>query len=273
MENIRVICLNVAANRFPGVIPFLEKYKESTEIFCFQEVVSCFNNPNYPETLHRTVPFHDDGSIVNEPLIAHTLLQRTEESPTQFMTWHSPHADFLETYAPDGNMMAVKYFSDWVSPTFNFDFGSQDIFALEEKGKNVVVQWIYIEGYKKVVVANVHGIWERSLKTDTEKKIEQSRRIVKCLTYLKTRFNCEIVLTGDLNLLPDTESIKIIEDFGLRNLIKEYGIKSTRTTHYKKSLPYADYVFVSSGIQVETFQVLPDVVSDHAPLQLTFSVL
>jgi len=80
----------------------------------------------------------------------------------------------------------------------------------------------------------------------------------------------DIVLAGDFNLLPDAESAKIIENAGLRNLIKEYGITSTRTSFYKKPEKYADYIFVSSGVKVKKFEVMPEEVLDHAALFLEF---
>ena len=73
---------------------------------------------------------------------------------------------------------------------------------------------------------------------------------------------------GDFNLLPETQSIKKLESIGLRNLIKEYGVTSTRTAHYTKLEKYADYMFVSRDIEVADFKVLPDAVSDHSPLYL-----
>ena len=77
-------------------------------------------------------------------------------------------------------------------------------------------------------------------------------------------------MSGDFNLLPDTQSIKKLENFGLRNLVKEYNITSTRTSFYTKSEKFADYAFVSSEIAVKDFKVLPDEVSDHSPLYLEF---
>lgn len=73
---------------------------------------------------------------------------------------------------------------------------------------------------------------------------------------------------GDFNLLPESESLKKFEEFGLRNLIKEYGITSTRSSLYQKEEKYADYAFVSKDIEVQEFAVLPDEVSDHLPLSL-----
>ena len=57
-----------------------------------------------------------------------------------------------------------------------------------------------------------------------------------------------------------------------RNLIAEFKVTSTRTSLYDKAEPYADYVFVTQGVEVNAFSVLDAVVSDHAPLYLEFSV-
>ena len=78
------------------------------------------------------------------------------------------------------------------------------------------------------------------------------------------------VMCGDFNLLPNTQSIKKLEDFGLRNLIKENNITSTRTSFYTKTEKFADYALLSDEIDIKDFKVLPDEVSDHSPLYLEF---
>ena len=62
----------------------------------------------------------------------------------------------------------------------------------------------------------------------------------------------------------------MLESAGLRNLVAEFGVTSTRTSLYTRPEPFADYVFVSDGIHVRDFRVLTDEVSDHAPLLLEF---
>ena len=64
----------------------------------------------------------------------------------------------------------------------------------------------------------------------------------------------------------------MLEEEGLRNLIAEHGVTSTRTTLYPRAESFADYVLVSAGVDVLEFRVLPDEVSDHAPLLLEFAV-
>jgi endonuclease/exonuclease/phosphatase family metal-dependent hydrolase len=78
------------------------------------------------------------------------------------------------------------------------------------------------------------------------------------------------VLCGDFNLLPDAGSMRIFGAAGLRNLVLEFGVTSTRTSLYPGLERFADYVLVSDGIGVRDFRVLLDEVSDHAPLLLEF---
>ncbi len=124
----------------------------------------------------------------------------------------------------------------------------------------------FTEDNKLFSIANIHGLWNGMGKTDTEDRLYQSKKILDFTKNLSHDF----ILCGDFNLLPDTESIKMIEDSGLRNLIKEFSITSTRTSLYEKPVKFADYIFSSKGIKVKDFKVLPDEVSDHSPLYLEF---
>lgn len=120
-----------------------------------------------------------------------------------------------------------------------------------------------------VTIINFHGLWAGKGvgKIDTPERLIQSERLA---AFLMERTE-PLVLMGDFNLLPDTESLAMLEKAGLKNLIKEYGITSTRTSHYTKPEKYADYALVSPTVTVRSFEVLPDEVSDHAPLKLELS--
>ncbi|MBI5134267.1 MAG: endonuclease/exonuclease/phosphatase family protein [Candidatus Taylorbacteria bacterium] len=134
---------------------------------------------------------------------------------------------------------------------------------------NRKLQWLEIEMKgKSLLVLNAHLTHRPEGKGDSSKRLLQSEAIVRFMSL----FDCPKILMGDFNLLPDTESIRVIERAGMRNLIKEYGIASTRTEVYKKPHRFADYVFVSEDIEVKDFKVLPDVVSDHSPVYLDFEI-
>lgn len=113
------------------------------------------------------------------------------------------------------------------------------------------------------LIANLHGLWNGMGKTDTEERLEQGRRI---RDFVGSRPEQKIIV-GDFNLNPDTESLSMAEE-GLRNLVKEFGVTSTRTSFYEKEGKMADYALVSPEVQVLDFKVLPDEVSDHAALYL-----
>lgn len=127
------------------------------------------------------------------------------------------------------------------------------------------LQYVTIEhNNQKISLLNFHGLWTGKGKLDNDDRIQQSQNIIAFCEKIDHPY----VLCGDFNLEPDTESIKILEGFGLKNLVKEYGITSTRTSFYTKSGKFADYIFTSPEIIVKDFKVLPDEVSDHAPLYI-----
>ncbi len=113
------------------------------------------------------------------------------------------------------------------------------------------------------MICNFHGLWNGKGKSDTEDRLKQSEKILEFIGGTDD----SVILAGDFNLSPDTESLAMLEK-DMRNLIKEYGITSTRTSYYEKENKFADYVLVSPGIAVKDFRVLPDEVSDHAALYL-----
>ncbi len=115
-------------------------------------------------------------------------------------------------------------------------------------------------------VLNFHGLWNGLGKGDSDERIAQSQRILDFLDGRREPF----VLCGDFNLLPGAKSLRMLESAGLRNLVVEFGVASTRTSLYARPERFADYVLVSDGVAVRDFRVLPGEVSDHAPLLLEF---
>ena len=129
------------------------------------------------------------------------------------------------------------------------------------------LQWLQYRSQQAIhSVINVHALWNGRGKTDTPERIAQSNKIKDFLSTINT----PKILCGDFNLRPDTESIKLIET-GMTNLIEQYAIQSTRSSLYQKAEKFADYIFVSPEIKVNTFDVLKAEVSDHLPLLLNYN--
>lgn len=128
------------------------------------------------------------------------------------------------------------------------------------------LQWIkcQIDGQPHYIM-NVHGLWNGKGKKDCPERIAQSQRICEFID----RLDAPQILCGDFNLRPDTESLQMIAK-GLKDLIQLHKVESTRTSLYDKEEKFADYIFTSHKIPINRFEVLADVVSDHAPLFLDF---
>ena len=199
----------------------------------------------------------------------------------------------LSDYTPDSFLFETlsrslpsytRYFSQTTKEVFGLAAFIDPKIELFERGEILVargeeteggdnlyrkLQWfeIVLDG-KKLLLMNTILTHRPQGKEDTQKRIEQSEKIIN----LMNMFDCPKILVGDFNLKPDTESIRMIEKSGMRNLIKEYNITSTRSELYKKEVKFADYIFVSPEIQVNEFKVMSDVVSDHLPLYLDFEI-
>lgn len=244
---MKIISINTWGGRM--MEPFMQFLKDhrDTDIFCFQEV---YHQADGKDTLWKGGPNFDFLSDIKKAL-------------PNYASYYRPHL---------GDWWGLAIFIKKERPVLS----EGEYFVHKYKGHNPAIevhghtaknlQFITtLCGDKPVTVLNFHGLWNGNGKTDTEDRLNQSRKIVDFIATIKNDF----VLCGDFNLSPDTESLQMImRDLGCRDLIKEYGITSTRTSAYEKPNKFADYVFVSNGVTIADFKVLPDVISDHAPLML-----
>lgn len=130
---------------------------------------------------------------------------------------------------------------------------------------------------EKFALCGVHGIAEPGEKLDTVERIKQSQEVINSVKEVKL----PAIIGGDFNLLPNTKSVKMFEEAGYRNLIKDFNIQETRNRlawEFFKDTPgyvqqhFADFCFVSKDIKVKSFEV-PDIeISDHLPLILEFDI-
>ncbi|MBP9818105.1 hypothetical protein KBC75_05175 [Candidatus Shapirobacteria bacterium] len=122
---------------------------------------------------------------------------------------------------------------------------------------------------ENLMVGNMHGVaFNPDDKLDTPERLRQSREMIECLGETGQR-----IVGGDFNIDINTESVRLFEEAGYRNLIKEYEIETTRNRLAWERYPdhiqkYADFVFVSPEVKVKSFEVLDIEVSDHLPMVL-----
>lgn len=225
---------------------FLKKY-DDVDIFCFQEV---YHEAKGKDTIWL------DGSNFN-------FLNDIKAVLSNYDCYYRPHLDDwwgLAIFIKKG----LPVLNEGEHYVHKFKGHNPETEILGHTAKNIQYLTTEYEG-KKISILNFHGLWNGKGKTDTDERMNQSNKSVEFIKGLKNDF----IFIGDFNLDPDGESLAIIEkNLDCRELIKEYGITSTRTPLYKKPNKFADYAFVSKGLKVIDFKVLLDVVSDHAPLYI-----
>lgn len=249
---MKLVTLNLWGGRVKSTYKdFFAKYP-NIDIWCFQEVYKSVDEGGYVN-----IDNYEIDSYLHDTLKSHLNSHQIEFC--QVLNNFYGIATFINKdikIIDRGEMLVAK--GDW----WNLEDGNN-------RDHHRKLQWLEIEVKgKKMIIVNVHLTHRPEGKSDSDKRLNQS----KLITDFLKMFDCPKILVGDFNLLPDTESIKIIEDLGMINLVKENKVISTRTELYKKPLRFADYIFVSPEIKVNDFKVLPDVVSDHSPLYIDFDI-
>lgn len=255
---MKLITLNVWGGKlYKPLISFIEEMSKDVDIFCFQDVLFGSEPKFTPIQKGRINLFIEIKEILSD---FDSIIYRDPEE-SYF------HGELLPLDIGCGQVIFVRKSLKIVG---NGGFRSHDDSPYHKGGDMVSgrLQWVSLKSdtNEEITILNMHGLWQRdSKKVDTPERLEQSEKINQFLSSIKGKK----ILCGDFNLAPHGESIRKFED-NLVNLVKEWGIVSTRSSHYQKEEKFADYIFVSKDIKVKYFNVLQDEVSDHLPLLVEF---
>ena len=119
-----------------------------------------------------------------------------------------------------------------------------------------------------VSVAHMHGLRDPNGKMDTPERILQAHRLVKLANGVAAPDDA-LIVCGDFNVEPTSETFVLLAELGLRDLVTARGFPGTRTSHYRKPGRYADYLLVNERVEILRFDVVTEPeVSDHCPLLL-----
>jgi endonuclease/exonuclease/phosphatase family metal-dependent hydrolase len=130
---------------------------------------------------------------------------------------------------------------------------------------------LYVEiktGEERLFICNFHGMSRPVDKLDNQDRVLQSTALLEFFKDKK-----QVVIGGDFNVLPETNSIRMFHEWGYQDLINKYGITNTRNRYVWERYPdtkqyYSDYAFVSPEVHCLKFSVPNNEVSDHLPLEL-----
>lgn len=219
MNRVKVISLNTWGGRvYQPLLSFLASKGPETDIFCLQEI--------YRTSTERTKTGDARANLYTE---IEKLL------PEHNGYFHSAEDNYDE-HGP------TEYPLEFGLATFlrrSFDARRCDAaFVHKQKGSarsqngysapRLMQRTCAKRQDKTYQIHNFHGLHGgEGGKADSEERLVQSDNIAKFLQAL----SYPLVLVGDFNLSPETESLKKLGRLGLRNLIKECGMTSTRTSY------------------------------------------
>lgn len=261
---MKLISLNTWGGKiYQPLINFIKQHSEDTDIFCFQEV---YNTTS--------------GMKAHKEILAN-LLDEIKKILPVFQFFYStetsgfdPTPKTVNFHLTAGKTIFIKNHIRVNASEDILLYGNREEKFLKNDFSNLAVTLQSIEFNirgKDFTVANIHGPAFPGNKLDTNLRLEHSSKIKK---FLDSKKGVKIVV-GDFNLLPETQSIKLLEQ-NMRNLIKEFNIQRTRSklspfygqTDFQK---FADYTFVSKDVRVKSFEVPKLEISDHLPMILEFS--
>jgi endonuclease/exonuclease/phosphatase family metal-dependent hydrolase len=119
-----------------------------------------------------------------------------------------------------------------------------------------------------VCIIHTHGLRDLAGKMDTPARFAQANRLAELVEQIAEPGD-RVVLCGDFNVEPASETFEILRRVGLHDLVAARGFSGTRSSHYAKPGRFADYMLVNDIVEVRSFDVVTEpVVSDHCPLLL-----
>lgn len=146
---------------------------------------------------------------------------------------------------------------------------SADDFGAHPRSRNAHAVRLHDYATRRTtVIVHLHGLRELDGKGDTPARDAQTSRLIELIGRIRNKDD-RLVVCGDFNVLPESRMLATLRDIGLTELVTTRGFTDTRTSFYRKTPRFADYVLVSDNVDVRSFEVVaaPEV-SDHRALLL-----
>ncbi len=236
---MRVLQLNVWMGKIEGALKrFLEK--EKFDVICMQEVMASDDREQ-----HLSGLCFDRSQIIKSsgmPYAFYSPNWSSEIAGGSFM-WGNlilSRIPFAETYS---EFTSGKY--------------QEHVLLGEGSANNLNIQKVKLEN--GLTVFNHHGYWQpQPLGNEgTVKAFQNVARIVQ-------QSEGPVVLCGDFNIIHESPAMRAL-DF-LRDLTDENQVKSTLSGIKVNFDVPCDHIMVNNKIEVQSFEVLDEVVSDHLGL-------
>ena len=267
---MRLICLNGWGGKLHDeLVPYLSS--SDPDILCLQEVV------HTPAATQDWLAYRDHG--IDLPQRANFLRDVADVLPDHLAVfcpaaqgdlWHGemryPSQFGLATFVRK-SFAIVAQAQGFVHGAFSADgYGDHP----RSRTAHAVRIFDFTTG-QPTVIAHMHGLRYLEGKHDSPARLAQANRLVQLVRNIAEAGD-RIIVCGDFNVLPDSETFAVLRELDLTELVTTRDFTDTRTSHYTKQNRYADYMLVNSAVKIDYFDVVrqPEV-SDHCPLLLDFS--
>lgn len=241
--SMKILQLNIWGGKLgKQILKLIEK--EQPDILCFQEVVK--------------LPAHDT--------LFFTALKEFEENG-EYQSFFSPVFGFnlMNHKAEFGNAILSKIPFIEKETVFTRKEYCDDMDMLDKDYNIRNLQYAKFDSENGPIhILNHHGHHIHEHKNGDPETDRQCQMIANFTKNLSGT----IILCGDFNLAPTSSSLTPLHAF-LTNQCIEKEVATTRTPLTHKT-EVCDYIFTSKSIEVKRFEVLTEIVSDHAALVLEF---
>ncbi|CAN5676480.1 hypothetical protein BH23PAT1_BH23PAT1_1480 [soil metagenome] len=241
---MKVLQLNIWAGRLQRDIPKLIK-EEKPDIICLQEAISFErDDAGMFYTIENMQQCHDLPYVSMAPVFSFKL-----------MNGIARFGNCILSCLPIQKSESVfTYMSHKEDFDFNEDSGN---------ARNFIHAETIIGGTTYHVITH-HGYHVPEHKNGNEETLRQMRQMREYIDSL----DGPIILTGDFNLAPHSESLEIINQ-RLHNHSISGKLKTTRNQFTHKT-EVCDYIFTNEKVKVKRFYASDALVSDHKALFLEF---
>ena len=260
---MKLICLNIwGGQAYEPLMEFIREQSESTDIFCFQEVYRSSRKDMGTSNKTRIHILDELATALPDfNYVFHRVLSGEDNSGPVDFEIETGQAEFIKKSISIISSGEVSLHSHQ-----NCSLPHKHEFSPNNFGYSRISY-----GNSIITVINIHALtYNPDNKLGTPERLEQSRLIKEFALNEKG----SVIICGDFNVLPNTQSIIMFED-SFVNLIKKYDISTTRSKispwyGTAGEIKFSDYAFVSPNMEITDFKV-PDVeISDHLPLIMEF---
>lgn len=242
---------------------FLQEHAKDTDVFCFQEVFNTLENLEGKTDVAGRMGLYKELQSLLPDYQPYFSLSSTGHDLVKHVPYNVEEG--VATFIKKG-LEVVNTASELV-----FKSPSSIVDPMKEDPSRSLQTIEVIANNCPLYIFNYHGIAYPGTKIDTAERLKQSAKILEAMAKLSG----PKILCGDFNLMPDTESIRML-GVNAKDLIKDYAIENTRNEiswkNYNNKQYFADFMFTSSEIKVSDFKVPYILVSDHLPMLVEFEL-